>query len=123
MEQGVRNLSPNRGPNIWDDPRWNQPVRVNMLGRCLFGVGGALLIVGAMRGSAARRLVGMAGGLVALTIASGRLNLEGARGWLDRALAGLSPESDQVHDQSESSFPASDAPAWTPTTGTSRSWR
>ena len=49
--------------------------------------------------------------------ASGRVSVAQPREWLERRWKQIE-ESDRVGEDSELSFPASDAPAWTATTGT-----
>ena len=70
-----------------------------------------------------RWLVGIGGGLAwwALT---GEGDLSEARRRIGQVIerVGLRPE-DRVHDESAESFPASDAPSWTPTVGTGLSDR
>lgn len=118
MEAGALNLTPNRGPSIWDDERWNAAAANAATGRWLLGIGGgALLAFGATRGSTARRVISTAAGAAALSVATGRVSLERPRAWVRRLWSDWE-QGDRVSENSEHSFPASDAPAWTATTGT-----
>lgn len=116
-EPGSLNLTPRRGPSIWDDARWNAPGG-HAIGRWLLGVGGgALIAFAATRGSTARRVMSAAGAIAALSAASGYVGLGRPRAWVARVRRHWAV-TDRVGEDSELSFPASDAPAWTPTTGT-----
>jgi uncharacterized membrane protein len=117
-EAHALNLTPKRGPSIWDDEQWNAACRNYNVGLWLLGIGGgALLAIGATRGSTARRIASVAGAAAALSIATGRVSVDEAAGWVRRIWRGVEG-GDRVEDDSMLSFPASDAPAWTATTGT-----
>ena len=74
--------------------------------------------------AATRWLVGIGGSGLAWWALTGEGDLSEARRWVGHTIerVGLRPE-DRVHDESAESFPASDAPSWTPTVGTGLSGR
>jgi hypothetical protein len=115
------NLSIHREPvSVWERPGWDGSRERIAITRWLLGVGGgALALEGLRRRSVSGALLTCAGGSLAWWALVKQGNLEDARhrvhlllervGWL---------REDRVHDESEQSFPASDAPSWTPTVGT-----
>jgi hypothetical protein len=123
--QGL-NLSTHRAvESVWERSGWDGTREQLAMTRWLVGVGGGVLALQGLRQRtvAGSLLAGLGSGLAwwALT---GEGDLSEARRWFGHTLERAGWVShDRVQDESAESFPASDAPSWTPTVGTGLSAR
>ena len=120
------NLTTHRAPaSVWDRRGWDGTREQLTMTRWLVGIGGgALALQGLRQRSVAGSVLAGLGGSLAWWALTGEGDLSEARRFVGQLIerAGWRRE-DQVHDASADSFPASDAPAWTPTVGTGLSGR
>jgi len=120
------NLTTHRAPvSVWDRRGWDGTREQLAMTRWLVGIGGgALALQGLRQRSVTGSLLAGIGGSLAWWALTGEGDLSNARRFVGQLVerAGWRTE-DQVHDASADSFPASDAPAWTPTVGTGLSGR
>lgn len=112
-----RNLSPNRGPSVWDRPEPPTPWNAAESERwCVAACGSALAAVGLRQRSTGGALLALAGGALAIRALLGYNDLASLRRTVGR-LHDDAGHKDAIESASDDSFPASDAPSWTPTAG------
>jgi uncharacterized membrane protein len=117
MSERPKNLAPTRGPSVWDRPDRPAGWTIDDSERWMVTIcGGTLALVGLRQRGTTGILLAALGGAAAIRALLGYRDVETLRQVASQFRESTVPR-DEVEDASSESFPASDAPGWTPTAG------
>jgi uncharacterized membrane protein len=117
MAERPKNLAPTRGPSVWDRPARPLGWTLEDSERWMVTIcGGTLALVGLRQRGVGGLLLAALGGAAAMRALLGYRDVETLRQAATQFRQTTGPR-DEVEDASSESFPASDAPGWTPTAG------
>ena len=117
MSERPMNLAPTRGPSVWDRPEQSGGWTREDSERWMVTIcGGALAALGLRQRSVGGTLLAALAGAAAVRAMLGYRDINTLRHYAEH-LGQPAAQQDEVDDASAGSFPASDAPSWTPTGG------